>query len=217
MIVENPLNQNKMLKPEQALRLGHRRRAARRRPTSWSESLRWAARVVAGASTVRRPEVDRGAGWDEALARGAGAGRRARLHGAAPAPYRALELLALARDAPTWTPGFAAEDEALADLVMSDELRAGLYAFDLVQKRARRPAGAPDPSLARPVTKVGIVGAGLMAGQLGAAVRPPAARSRWCSPTSTRSGSTRASATCTARSTSCSAKRRHRRRTRPTG
>ena len=49
---------------------------------------------------------------------------------------------------------------------MSDELRAGLYAFDLVQKRAKRPAGAPDRSLARPVTKVGIVGAGLMASQL---------------------------------------------------
>jgi len=49
---------------------------------------------------------------------------------------------------------------------MSDELRAGLYAFDLVQKRAKRPAGAPDKELARPVTKVGIVGAGLMASQL---------------------------------------------------
>ncbi len=49
---------------------------------------------------------------------------------------------------------------------MGPELRASLYAFDLVQKRARKPAGAPDPSLARPVTKVGIVGAGLMASQL---------------------------------------------------
>jgi 3-hydroxyacyl-CoA dehydrogenase len=35
-----------------------------------------------------------------------------------------------------------------------------------VQKRAKRPAGAPDASLARKVTKVGIVGAGLMASQL---------------------------------------------------
>jgi 3-hydroxyacyl-CoA dehydrogenase len=87
------------------------------------------------------------------------------VHGAAPAPYRALELLELARHADPTT-GFAAEDEALGDLVMGDELRAGLYAFDLVQKRARRPAGAPDRSLARPVTKVGVVGAGLMAGQL---------------------------------------------------
>ena len=49
---------------------------------------------------------------------------------------------------------------------MGDELRAGLYSFDLVQKRAKRPAGAPDKALARPVTKVGIVGAGLMASQL---------------------------------------------------
>jgi 3-hydroxyacyl-CoA dehydrogenase len=49
---------------------------------------------------------------------------------------------------------------------MSDELRAGLYSFNLVNKRAKRPAGAPDKSLARKVNKVGIVGAGLMASQL---------------------------------------------------
>ena len=56
---------------------------------------------------------------------------------------------------------------------MSEELRTGLYAFDLVQKRAKRPAGAPDKSLARKVTKVGVVGAGLMAGAARAAVRAP--------------------------------------------
>jgi 3-hydroxyacyl-CoA dehydrogenase len=62
--------------------------------------------------------------------------------------------------------GFAAEDQALAELVMGDDLRASLYSFDLVQKRAKRPVGVPDKELARPVTKVGIVGAGLMASQL---------------------------------------------------
>ena len=41
-----------------------------------------------------------------------------------------------------------------------------MYAFDLVQKRAKRPAGAPERALARPVTKVGVVGAGLMAAQI---------------------------------------------------
>ncbi|HYJ74768.1 MAG TPA: 3-hydroxyacyl-CoA dehydrogenase family protein, partial [Kineosporiaceae bacterium] len=41
-----------------------------------------------------------------------------------------------------------------------------LYAFDLVNRRARKPAGAPDKALARPVTSVGVVGAGLMASQL---------------------------------------------------
>ena len=59
-----------------------------------------------------------------------------------------------------------AEDEALADLVMGDDMRASFYAFDLVQKRAKKPVGVPDKSLARAVTKVGVVGAGLMASQL---------------------------------------------------
>src|SRR5690606_38613207 len=88
-----------------------------------------------------------------------------RLHGSVPAAYRALDLLAMARDA-SFADGTAAEDEALADLAVSPQLRAGLYAFDLVQRRAKRPAGAPDASLAREVGKVGIVGAGLMASQL---------------------------------------------------
>jgi 3-hydroxyacyl-CoA dehydrogenase len=41
-----------------------------------------------------------------------------------------------------------------------------VYSFNLTQKRARKPVGAPDPSLARPVTRVGVIGAGLMASQL---------------------------------------------------
>src|SRR5262249_31515309 len=84
---------------------------------------------------------------------------------AAPAAYRALEIIAAAKDGDLQK-GFDAEDRALADLIMGGELRAGIYAFNLVQKRGKRPAGAPDKSLARPVTKVGVVGAGLMASQL---------------------------------------------------
>src|SRR5262249_18467812 len=129
-----------------------------------AESLRWAAAVVRGESTVDRPAVDRGEAWDAAVARGR-ALAEAKGHGAAPAPYRGLDLVGLAKAA-DFTAGTAAEDEVAGDLLMSEELRSGLYAFDLVQKRARRPAGAPDRSLARPVTKVGVVGAGLMAGQL---------------------------------------------------
>jgi 3-hydroxyacyl-CoA dehydrogenase/enoyl-CoA hydratase/carnithine racemase len=163
VLLENPLNQNRTLKPAQAYTLGIAD-VLLDGADFLAESLRWAVRVVSGTQAVARPEVDRGPAWDEALARGR-ALVDAKLHRAAPAPYRALELLELARHADPTT-GFAAEDEALGDLVMSDELRAGLYAFDLVQKRARRPIGAPDRSLARPVTKVGIVGAGLMAGQL---------------------------------------------------
>jgi 3-hydroxyacyl-CoA dehydrogenase len=108
--------------------------------------------------------VERGEAWTAAVARGRTIAD-GKTHGYAPAPYRALELIELAETA-DFTAGTAAEDEALADLMMSDELRAGLYSFDLVQRRAKRPAGAPDKSLARKVTKVGIVGAGLMASQL---------------------------------------------------
>jgi 3-hydroxyacyl-CoA dehydrogenase/enoyl-CoA hydratase/carnithine racemase len=164
VIVENALSQNRMLRGPQAFELGLA--DAMFSPADFlEESLRWAARVLTGEVTVERAPVSGDAAeWDQAV----GAARffvDGKVHGAAPAPYRALDLVAAARDR-SRDEGFAAEDEALADLIMSAELRAGLYAFDLTQKRAKRPAGAPGKELARPVTKVGVVGAGLMAAQI---------------------------------------------------
>jgi 3-hydroxyacyl-CoA dehydrogenase/enoyl-CoA hydratase/carnithine racemase len=163
VIIQNPLQMNKMLRPPEARELGIFDELFE--PADFLErSLAWAAGVVRGDVEVTRPEVDRSDMWDAVL----GFARQQldeRLHGAPPAPYRALKLLRLARTAP-FEEGTAAEDEALADLVMTEELRSGLYAFDLVQRRAKRPAGAPPAGLAREVTKVGIVGAGLMAGQI---------------------------------------------------
>ncbi|HEX4724346.1 MAG TPA: 3-hydroxyacyl-CoA dehydrogenase NAD-binding domain-containing protein [Pseudonocardiaceae bacterium] len=163
VIIENALNQNKMLRPADAHRLGIVD-VVLDSADFLEESLRWLASVVHGSTTVDRPVVDRGAAWDAALARGR-AFADAKTHGASPGVTRALELLALARN-DDLDAGYAAETAALADVLMTDELRAGLYSFNLVNKRARRPAGAPDRSLARQVTKVGVVGAGLMAGQL---------------------------------------------------
>ncbi|MEU7770035.1 3-hydroxyacyl-CoA dehydrogenase NAD-binding domain-containing protein [Micromonospora taraxaci] len=162
VIIQNPLMQNKMLKPKQAAELGIA--DVLLEPADFLErSLEWAAGVVRGQVTVTRPEVDKDM-WAGVLyfARET---LNQRLHGAVPAAYKALDLLETAKDADFAT-GTAAEDEALADLVFSEELRSGLYAFDLVQRRAKRPAGAPDKGLARTITKVGIVGAGLMASQL---------------------------------------------------
>ena len=59
------------------------------------------------------------------------------------------------------------EIQALTELILTPQFKDSVYAFlDLIQRRSRNPSGAPDSGLARPVTKVGVVGAGLMAGQL---------------------------------------------------
>ncbi|WP_433224429.1 3-hydroxyacyl-CoA dehydrogenase NAD-binding domain-containing protein [Microtetraspora malaysiensis] len=161
LIIENPLSQNRMIKGRNAYELGVA--DAMFEPADFlEESLRWAARVLRGEETVTRAPYE--GDWDKAVA-DARFLVDMKLRGASPAPYRALDLIALAKSA-SRDEGFAAEDEALADLLMGDELRAGLYAFDLVQRRAKKPAGAPDKALARKVTKVGVVGAGLMASQL---------------------------------------------------
>ena len=163
LIVENPLNQGKTLTGRAAFEAGLAD-AAFSGADFLEQSLLWAAEVLNGDVTVRRPEIDRGEAWDAAVAKGRSVAD-SKTGGASPAAYRALDLIATAKTA-TRDEGFAAEDEALADLILTPELLASLYAFDLVQKRAKRPAGAPDKSLARKVTKVGIVGAGLMASQL---------------------------------------------------
>lgn len=163
LVVENPLNQGKTLTGHAAFEMGLAD-AELSGADFLEQSLLWAAKVLNGDVTVDRPEVDRGEAWDAAVAKGRQVAD-AKTGGAAPAAYRALDLIAGAKEA-SRDEGFAAEDQALADLVLSPELAAGLYSFDLVQKRAKRPAGAPDKALARPVTKVGIVGAGLMASQL---------------------------------------------------
>ena len=162
VIISNSMNQNKQLRPKQALELGIV--DAMFEPADFLEqSLAWADDVIAGRVVVERADIDRDS-WDQVVD-AYRSGVEARIHGATPAPYRALDLVQAAKTR-SRDEGFAAEDSVLTELVMGDDLRASLYAFDLVQKRAKRPVGVPDRELARPVTKVGIVGAGLMASQL---------------------------------------------------
>ncbi|GAA4264859.1 3-hydroxyacyl-CoA dehydrogenase NAD-binding domain-containing protein [Frondihabitans peucedani] len=166
VIVENPLKNNRTLKARQAFELGIAD-AIFGSAAFLEESIAWADKVVHGAITVDRPNVpgkiERAVKWDAAI----GIARKSlqsRIGTVAKSPYAALDLLAGAKRA-SREEGFAAEDEALADLVSGDQFRASIYAFDLVQKRAKHPAGAPSADLAKKITKVGIVGAGLMASQ----------------------------------------------------
>ncbi|SNS17056.1 3-hydroxyacyl-CoA dehydrogenase [Streptosporangium subroseum] len=162
LIIENPLSQNRMIKGRDAFASGIA--DAMFEPADFlEESLRWAARVLRGDVSVSRTDHTAD-DWSKTVA-DARFLLDMKLHGASPAPYRALDLIELARTA-SRDEGFDAEDQALADLLMGDELRAGLYSFDLVQRRAKKPAGAPEAALARKVTKVGVVGAGLMASQM---------------------------------------------------
>ncbi|MGW8574987.1 3-hydroxyacyl-CoA dehydrogenase NAD-binding domain-containing protein [Streptomyces niveus] len=163
VIIENSLNQNKQLKGAQVYELGIAD-ALFEGADFLEQSLLWTASVLSGELTVERPEIDRGEAWDQAVERGRFVAD-SKVHGAAPAAYRALDIIAGVKDGDLQA-GYDAEDTALADLIMGGELRSGIYAFNLVQRRAKRPAGAPDKALARPVTKVGVVGAGLMASQL---------------------------------------------------
>jgi 3-hydroxyacyl-CoA dehydrogenase/enoyl-CoA hydratase/carnithine racemase len=166
VIVENPLKNNRTLGGQEAFDLGIA--DVTFGPARFlEESIAWADDVIAGTTKVNRPNVpsrlERAVKWDVAI----GIARKSlesRIGTVAKSPYAALELLAGAKKS-TKAEGFAAEDDALADLVAGDQFRASIYSFNLVQKRARKPAGAPDKKLARPVTKVGVIGAGLMARQ----------------------------------------------------
>jgi 3-hydroxyacyl-CoA dehydrogenase len=86
------------------------------------------------------------------------------VHGATRAPYAALDLIAGAHD---WTieEGYEAEEQAMAELLVSPQAKAAAYAFTIVERRSKRPPNLPDAK-PRTVQKVGIVGAGLMATQL---------------------------------------------------
>jgi len=166
VIISNPLKNNRMLRGPQAFELGIA--DAMFGPANFIEdSIGWASGVINGTTKVKRPnepgKIERVAKWDIAI----GIAQKtleSRIGKVAKSPYRALELLKAAKNT-TKEQGFAAEDEALADLISGDQFHASIYAFNLVQKRAKRPAGAPDKALAQKVTKVGVIGAGLMARQ----------------------------------------------------
>jgi 3-hydroxyacyl-CoA dehydrogenase/enoyl-CoA hydratase/carnithine racemase len=159
-LVQNPLRQNRVLRGPQAFEAGFADRLLE--PVELvDESLAFAVELAESGGMERdAPDLSE---MGEMI-------RKARnqlndsIHGAAPAPYRALDLIEGSAD---WSveEGYRAEEEAVADLLLGRQAQASLYAYDLVERRAKRKPGLPDAE-PRSVQKVGIVGAGLMATQL---------------------------------------------------
>ena len=158
--VENPLRQNRMLDAQKAFELGFADRLLE--PAEFLDNSLAFAIELSGGLELDRDAPDL-ADLGEVIRKA-----RARLddtvHGAAPAPYAALELT---EGAATWSleEGYRREEEAVAELLLSRQAQASLYAFDLVEGRGKRETELPDAE-PRNVQKVGIVGAGLMASQL---------------------------------------------------
>ena len=164
VIMLNALNNNTMMKAKDAFKLGVV--DAVFEPSDFLErSIAFAAHVLNGTTKVERKDYSQDPAWESALATGRAAALKKYGGAEIASPMKALELISAAKSN-TLGAGFDAEDLALADLTMSDPLRASLYAFNVIQKKRKKVEGAPKPALARKVGKVGIVGAGLMASQL---------------------------------------------------
>ena len=164
VIMLNALNNNTMMKAKDALKLGVV--DAVYEPSDFLErSIAFAANVLNGTTKIERKDYSQDPAWESALATGKAAALKKYGGAEIASPMRALELISAAKSN-TLGAGFDAEDLALADLTMSDPLRASLYAFNVIQKKRKKVEGAPKPALARKVGKVGVVGAGLMASQL---------------------------------------------------
>ena len=161
-IVESPLRQNRMLDGRAAHELGFADRLLEP-PEFVDESLAFAVELA-----TQPPGSSPGASHEDTPAEDTLRRARAQLddavHGAAPAPYRALDLIEGSLSGWSLEEGYRAEEEAVAELLPGPQAQASLYAFDLVERRAKRPPAFA--AEARPVSRVGIIGAGLMATQL---------------------------------------------------
>lgn len=172
VMIENALANNRALDGKSAYELGIA--DAIFGPAAFLEqSLTWADRIITGdhrvvnAVTARRKEKAdcTETDWDAAVARGRTVAED-RTSNAAPAPGRVLDLLEKGQHL-TQAESADLEADALTELLLSPQFKDSVYAFlGLLRLHTKNPSGAADPALARPIGKVGVVGAGLMGGQL---------------------------------------------------
>ena len=163
LIIKNPLQNNRMINGKKAFDMGLADRLYE--PVEFfDESLELLAGIVTGDVIIEREKPD--FSNIKGVVDAARDFVRGRVHSGAAAPYKACDLV---EGAPGWSleEGFEQESQVLGELIMSNQLRASVYSFDLTQRRAKQQVGIPADVQPLPVNKVGVIGAGLMASQLG--------------------------------------------------
>ncbi|MGA9108980.1 MAG: 3-hydroxyacyl-CoA dehydrogenase NAD-binding domain-containing protein [Smithella sp.] len=163
LIIMNPLNMNKMINSKKAFEMGLADKLIA--PAEFmDESLALLERIITGEEKIERKKADPKVSDDlYNTTRAAIAGR---VHSGALSPFRALDLI---RGAAGWSldEGFQKESEALADMIVSDQFKCGVYSFDLTQRRAKKLPGRPPKEVkGNKIAKIGVIGAGLMASQM---------------------------------------------------
>jgi 3-hydroxyacyl-CoA dehydrogenase/enoyl-CoA hydratase/carnithine racemase len=164
VIVHNPLNNNKMIKPREAFEMGF---ADRLIPAVdfLDDSIALLEAIVAGEETIERPAPDHG-NLEEVLAN-ARAFADDKVHGATDAPYAAIDLVELAAQGGDLDEGLAREADAMGRLLAARQAQSAAYAFGLTQQRVKKQPWKPDAQ-PRKIRKLGVIGSGLMGAQLGA-------------------------------------------------
>jgi 3-hydroxyacyl-CoA dehydrogenase/enoyl-CoA hydratase/carnithine racemase len=163
-VVANPMRQNRMLTGREAFELGFADRLLE--PAEFvDESIAFALELSSNCDCHSDSHSDSHSAAE--VIRKARGRLDGQVHGAAPAPYKALELIEGALSGWSLEDGYAAEEQAVGELLPGRQAQASLYAFDLVERRAKHPPARPSEE-PRLIHKVGLVGAGLMAAQLAA-------------------------------------------------
>ena len=163
LIIMNPLTMDRMINSKKAFEMGLADKLIA--PAEFmDESLALLENIITGKEKIERKKVDPKMSDD--LYNKTKADIAGRVHSGALGPYRALDLI---KGAAGWSldEGFQKENEALADMITSDQFKCGVYSFDLTQRRAKKLPGRPPKEVkGNKIAKIGVIGAGLMASQM---------------------------------------------------
>lgn len=156
LIIKNPLIGNRMTKPDRLLEIGLVDQMFA--PEKFLEdTINFLENIITGKGNIKKQTTD--PKMSETLYNETFDFIRKIVHSGTKAPYEALELIEEADKIPL-EQGFVKENEALARMLISQQFKASIYSFDLVQRRSKKMSGRFRGILGKKINKIGFVGAG---------------------------------------------------------